>query len=77
MLFNFKNKKGRINIKKKFGATNTYFPISTSSQALSMAVGMAVVQEVIAKDLATNAQAQGNYIIEKLKTIKDQFKLNA
>ncbi|MBP2627580.1 MAG: argD1 [Firmicutes bacterium] len=46
-----------------------------SGQPLAMAVGMAVVKEVMEKDLPTNAQAQGNYIIEKLKILKDQFKL--
>lgn len=46
-----------------------------SAQPLGMAVGMAVLKEVIAKDLAANARYQGNYIIEKLKELKEEFEL--
>ncbi|MCC5465398.1 aspartate aminotransferase family protein [Pelosinus baikalensis] len=46
-----------------------------SGQPLAMAVGMAVVKEVIAKDLATNAQVQGNYILKKLNKLKTEFNL--
>jgi acetylornithine/N-succinyldiaminopimelate aminotransferase len=46
-----------------------------SGQPLAMAVGMAVVKEVIVKDLATNAQVQGNYILKKLNKLKAEFNL--
>ncbi|MCB2292698.1 acetylornithine/succinylornithine family transaminase [Clostridium algoriphilum] len=46
-----------------------------SSQPLGMAVGIAVVSEIINKDLSYNAKMQGNYIIKKLIEIKDKYKL--
>jgi acetylornithine/N-succinyldiaminopimelate aminotransferase len=46
-----------------------------SGQPLAMAVGMAVVKEVIEKDLATNAQVQGNTILKKLNKLKTEFNL--
>ena len=46
-----------------------------SGQPLAMAVGMAVVKEVIAKDLEKNAQVQGNYIFKKLNKLKTEFNL--
>lgn len=46
-----------------------------SGQPLAMAVGMAVVKEVIEKDLATNAQVQGNTMLKKLNRLKTEFNL--
>jgi len=48
-----------------------------SGQPLAMAVGMAVVKEVIEKDLATNAHVQGNYIRKKLNDLNTEYNLNA
>lgn len=47
-----------------------------SGQPLGMAVGLAVVNEIIEKGLAENAERQGKYIISKLIGIKDKFKLS-
>jgi acetylornithine/N-succinyldiaminopimelate aminotransferase len=46
-----------------------------SGQPLAMAVGMAVVQELINKNLAANAEKQGLYIQEKLNGLKERFGL--
>ena len=46
-----------------------------SGQPLAMAVGMAVVKEVIEKDLGANAQAQGYYLLKKLNNLKTKFNL--
>lgn len=46
-----------------------------SAQPLGMAVGIAVVSEVINKNLSCNAKIQGEYIIKKLEEIKDKYKL--
>ena len=46
-----------------------------SGQPLAMAVGMAVVKEVIEKGLAANAQVQGNTILKKLNKLKIEFNL--
>lgn len=46
-----------------------------SSQPLGMAAGLAVVSEIINKDLSHNAKVQGEYIIEKLNEIKDRYGL--
>jgi acetylornithine/N-succinyldiaminopimelate aminotransferase len=40
-----------------------------------MAVGMAVVKEVIDKDLPAHAQIQGNYLMAKLNEIAAEFNL--
>ncbi|MDP4142868.1 MAG: acetylornithine/succinylornithine family transaminase [Bacillota bacterium] len=40
---------------------------------LGMAVGMAVVEEIIKKDLTSNAQVQGEYILKKLNEIQTKF----
>ncbi|EKQ53075.1 MAG: acetylornithine/succinylornithine aminotransferase [Clostridium sp. Maddingley MBC34-26] len=47
-----------------------------SAQPLGMAAGLAVVGEIINKNLSYNANIQGEYIIEKLNEIKDKYKLN-
>ncbi len=44
-------------------------------QPLAMAVGIAVVNELIEKGLPHNAEVQGEYIKEKLLSIKDKYKL--
>lgn len=46
-----------------------------SGQPLAMAVGMAVMKEIIEKDIATNAQSKGNYIVKKLNELKNEFSL--
>jgi len=46
-----------------------------SAQPLGMAVGIAVVNEVINKNLSYNAKIQGDYITKKLKEIKDKYEL--
>ncbi|WP_297425326.1 aspartate aminotransferase family protein [Clostridium sp.] len=47
-----------------------------SAQPLGMAAGLAVVGEIINKNLSYNANLQGEYIIEKLNEIKDKYKFN-
>lgn len=47
-----------------------------SAQPLGMAAGMAVVSEVINKNLSFNAKVQGEYLIKKLEEIKDNYKIN-
>ncbi|HEX3029369.1 MAG TPA: acetylornithine/succinylornithine family transaminase [Clostridia bacterium] len=44
-------------------------------QPLAMAVGIAVVNELIEKKLPHNAEVQGEYIKERLLSIKDKYKL--
>jgi acetylornithine/N-succinyldiaminopimelate aminotransferase len=46
-----------------------------SGQPLAMAVGMAVMKEIIEKDIAANAQSKGNYIVKKLNELKNEFSL--
>lgn len=46
-----------------------------SSQPLAMAVGYAVVKEIIDKNICENSRLQGEYIIQKLNEIKDKFGL--
>ncbi|MFL0195751.1 aspartate aminotransferase family protein [Clostridium sp. WILCCON 0269] len=46
-----------------------------SAQPLGMAAGIAVVSEVINKNLSHNAKVQGEYIIEKLNEIKNTYGL--
>ncbi|MCE5284472.1 MAG: acetylornithine/succinylornithine family transaminase [Pelosinus sp.] len=46
-----------------------------SGQPLAMAVGMAVVHEVLNKDIAANAEKQGLYIKAKLNELKEKFAL--
>ncbi len=46
-----------------------------SAQPLGMAAGLAVVGEIINKNLAHNANIQGEYIIKRLNEIKDKYKL--
>lgn len=46
-----------------------------SAQPLGMAAGLAVVGEIINKNLSNNANIQGKYIIKKLNEIKDKYKL--
>jgi acetylornithine and succinylornithine aminotransferases len=46
-----------------------------SAQPLGMAVGLAVVKEVIEKEIAKNAQVQGKYLINKLNDLKSEFNI--
>lgn len=46
-----------------------------SAQPLGMAAGLAVVGEIINKNLSYNAKIQGEYIIKKLNEIKDKYGL--
>jgi len=46
-----------------------------SAQPLGMAAGLAVVGEIINKNLSHNANIQGEYIIEKLNEIKNKYNL--
>lgn len=46
-----------------------------SSQPLGMAAGLAVVSEIINKNLSDNAKVQGKYIVEKLNEIKGKYGL--
>lgn len=62
--------KEKLNIFEPGDQGGTY-----SSQPLGMAVGMAVVEEVINKELFINAKTQGNYILKKLYELKDKYKL--
>lgn len=47
-----------------------------SGQPLAMAVGYAVVNEIINKNLSKNAELQGVYLTEKLQSIAAQFGLS-
>lgn len=62
--------KEKLNIFEPGDQGGTY-----SAQPLGMAVGMAVVEEVINKKLFINAEIQGNYIFKKLDELKDKYKL--
>ncbi|AJA46598.1 acetylornithine aminotransferase [Clostridium pasteurianum DSM 525 = ATCC 6013] len=62
--------KEKLNIFEPGDQGGTY-----SAQPLGMAVGMAVVEEVINKKLFINAEIQGNYILKKLRELKDKYKL--
>lgn len=44
-----------------------------SGQPLAMAVGLAVVNEIIEKDLVTNAQIQGTFLMNRLNQLKSEF----
>lgn len=46
-----------------------------SAQPLGMAVGLAVVEEVIKKKIAENARVQGNYLVSKLDGLKSEFNI--
>ncbi|MCQ6562156.1 aspartate aminotransferase family protein [Paenibacillus mendelii] len=46
-----------------------------SGQPLAMAVGLAVMKEVIDKQLSLNADIQGQYILERLQNVADQYRL--
>jgi len=46
-----------------------------SAQPLGMAIGIAVVNEVINKNLSCNAKIQGEHIKDKLRDIKDKYNL--
>jgi acetylornithine/N-succinyldiaminopimelate aminotransferase len=46
-----------------------------SGQPLAMAVGQAVVREIITKKLPLNAELQGNYIIQRLLEIQEKYQL--
>jgi acetylornithine/N-succinyldiaminopimelate aminotransferase len=48
-----------------------------SGQPLAMAVGLAVVKELIRRDLPLNAEIQGDYILERLHEIKETYKLKS
>ncbi|MBC2579268.1 acetylornithine/succinylornithine family transaminase [Clostridium sp. DJ247] len=62
--------KEKLNIFEPGDQGGTY-----SAQPLGMAVGMAVVNEVINKKLSFNAKMQGAYILRKLDELKDKYKL--
>jgi len=47
-----------------------------SGQPLGMAVGSAVLNEILEKNLVENAENQGRYMQEKLHIIADQFNLS-
>ena len=62
--------KERFNIFEAGDQGGTY-----SGQPLAMAVGLAVMQEVLEKNLADNAAMQGEYIQKKLREIAARFRL--
>ena len=62
--------KEKLNIFEPGDQGGTY-----SSQPLGMAVGMAVLSEVINKKLFINAKIQGTYILKKLDELKNKYKL--
>ena len=62
--------KERFNIFEAGDQGGTY-----SGQPLAMAVGLAVVREVLAKNLADNATRQGLYIQKKLRELASKFRL--
>ena len=47
-----------------------------SGQPLAMAVGLAVVNEVIQRELPLNAEIQGNYMLERLHQLAPSFQLS-
>lgn len=62
--------KEKLNIFEPGDQGGTY-----SAQPLGMAVGLAVVSEVINKNLSYNSKIQGEYIIKKLNIIKSKYGL--
>ncbi|WP_028612025.1 aspartate aminotransferase family protein [Paenibacillus harenae] len=44
-----------------------------SGQPLAMAAGSAVLQELLQRDLAGNAERQGSYLVKKLKELSGQY----
>lgn len=62
--------KERFNIFETGDQGGTY-----SGQPLAMAVGLAVVNEVINKNLPQNARVQGQYIIDNLIKMKEKYDL--
>ena len=62
--------KERFNIFEAGDQGGTY-----SGQPLAMAVGLAVMREVLAKNLADNATRQGLYIQKKLRELAAKFRL--
>lgn len=46
-----------------------------SGQPLAMAVGRAVVNEVVCRNLALNAELQGSYILERLHEVAEKYQL--
>ena len=62
--------KERFNIFEAGDQGGTY-----SGQPLAMAVGLAVMQEVLEKNLADNAAMQGEYIQKKLRELAARFQL--
>lgn len=49
---------------------------SYSGQPLSMAVGFAVVSEIIEKAIPGHAEKMGNYLVEKLNSLKAKYNLS-
>ena len=62
--------KEKLNIFEPFDQGGTY-----CAQPLGMAVGLAVVSEIINKNICNNVKTQGEYIKEKLKEIKERYEL--
>lgn len=62
--------KEKLNIFEPGDQGGTY-----SAQPLGMAVGLAVVKEIINKNLSENAKLQGEYLISKLEEISSKYKL--
>jgi acetylornithine/N-succinyldiaminopimelate aminotransferase len=46
-----------------------------SGQPLAMSVGLAVLNEVIKKEIPLNAELQGKYLVNKLNNLKEKFNL--
>ncbi|MDF2652866.1 MAG: acetylornithine and succinylornithine aminotransferase [Paenibacillus sp.] len=63
--------KERFNIFEPGDQGGTY-----SGQPLAMAVGLAVVNEIVAKELPAKAKQQGTYIVNKLLSIAQQYGLS-
>lgn len=62
--------KEKLNIFEAGDQGGTY-----SAQPLGMAVGSAVVKEIISKNLSKNAKLQGEYLTSKLEEISSKYKL--
>lgn len=62
--------KEKLNIFEAGDQGGTY-----SAQPLGMAVGLAVVKEIISKNLSKNAKLQGEYLTSKLEEISSKYKL--
>lgn len=62
--------KEKLNIFEPGDQGGTY-----SAQPLGMAVGLAVVKEIISKNLSENAKLQGEYLTCKLEEISSKYKL--